>query len=504
MIEADGTSPAAAVTRRGTVVGTAAVSLAQAWRIALGLISMIVLARLLDPRDFGLVAMIWPIVGLVGLFQDWGLAQAVIQQQVVTRSQLNSLFWLASGAGTCGFALLAATSPLVADFYGEQRLIGIQATLALALILAALTTIPVALLTRQMRFVAASTIESLAALASFLVSVVLALLGFGPWALVVANLIGPLVMLAGATLLTRWLPGKPSILRDSQQLIKFGGGVFIFNVSNFLARNAHSVVIGYSSGSAPLGLYDRAARLLVLPLQQVSGPLSKVGLPVLARLREDPARYCRIYLRLVGLIMLATQPATIILTIAAEEAVPFLLGSQWSGAAPIFALLGLAALHQPASMTLTWIFQTQGRTGESARISVLATLITVAAMIAGSRWGVTGVALGYVLVELGVRAPALWICALRRGPVNIRSAGPTLIAHSLAAAGAAGAQLALRVLMDASLARFVSEAITVSIVYIALLLLFRPGRDLLGLIAATTWKACSAWVPMPAWGHKRF
>lgn len=469
----------AVVGGRGAAAATMVTAAAQGWRFAIGIASTIILARLLGPSDFGVFAMAAPIVGFVGLFQDFGLGRALIQQQILTRVQLESLFWFSILAAAVGTAVLVAAAPAMAAFYDEPRLVAVQVALAFSLLVGPFVTQPTSLLLRQARFSATAAVDAGAATIGFVCAILLAALNAGVWALVGGALAGSVAAAVAAALLTRWFPGRPVFRREARKLVAFGAGVFIYDLSNFISRYAHAVVIGFSSGAVQLGYYDRASRLLLAPLQQVSAPLNKVALPSLARLTGDPAGYRKLYLGMLRVVLTLTQPVVVVVIIAANEIIPAVLGEGWSEAAAIFAVLGLSALHQPATMTLSWLFQSQARTVENARIGVGAAAATVLAMVVGSRWGALGVAIAYVAVDSLVRAPALWCAALRTGPVAWRDATPVLATHAIAVVGAAAAQIAVRSVIDPSGLRLIAEAGAAGTAYLSLLLALSPARALL-------------------------
>jgi polysaccharide transporter, PST family len=199
------------------------------------------------------------------------------------------------------------------------------------------------------------------------------------------------------------------------------------------------VLIGRVWGDLALGLYDRAYKLLLFPLQQVNNPLSRVMMPALSRLQEEPERYRHAYLRTLQQILLLTVPGVVFLIVSADQLVPALLGAQWAEAAPIFRWLGVSALVQPMNSTMGWLFMSQGRAGHFLRWGAFSAASCMAAFAAGLPWGAIGVAAAYSLTELFVRLPALWWYVTRRGPVRlgdlIETALPFLFGGGLAYAG---------------------------------------------------------------------
>jgi PST family polysaccharide transporter len=229
-----------------------------------------------------------------------------------------------------------------------------------------------------------------------------------------------------------------------RDLLRFGGGLTGFNIFNFLARNADNIMIGRVWGDVALGLYDRAYKLLLFPLQQVNNPLSRVMVPVLSRLQDEPERYRAAYVKTLQQILLLTQPGVVFLIATADWLIPTLLGEAWRGAVPIFVWLGLAGLLQPVSSTMGWLFISQGRTREFMQWGAFGTATCIAAFAAGLPWGPVGVAAAYALSDILLRWPLLWWYTTRTGPVRQRDLWAAFLPFLGADVAAFGAIYAVR------------------------------------------------------------
>ncbi|MBV8425853.1 MAG: lipopolysaccharide biosynthesis protein [Hyphomicrobiales bacterium] len=456
----------------------AAVNLfSQAAKVAIQFASVIVLARLLSPTEFGVFGMVIPITAFVQIFQDLGLSQAVISSPTLTYGQLSSMFWINLALSVVLAIVLAACAPLLASLYHDQRVMALTLALAGTIPLSGLMTQHFALLTRQMRFTWLAVLDVLALLAGFLGSVVVALIWPSYWALFASVLMTMLVLLAGSWIGARWLPSRPAAWDKVRPMLHFGGGVIGYNISIYFARNLDKVLIGWRTGPFQLGLYDRAYKLLLLPLQNLNGPIARVMVPVLSRLSNDPERYRRVYLRTTQQILLAAFPGVVFMMATASTLIPRLLGSEWAGAAPIFTWLGLAGLHLPMSGTMAWLFVSQSRTTEYARWGFFNAATCIAGFAVGLPWGAYGVAVVYGLTDLFIRLPALWWYVGRRGPVRThdlyRLAFPFAAAGVIAAAALWGIETVVSVspfpyLIIACLSSYATTA--------AVLAMFPDGR----------------------------
>lgn len=397
--------------------GGALTAAAQAIKIGIQFVSVVVLARMLAPEDFGLVASVGPIIAFVGLFQNLGLQQAVIQRPEISRQQLNQVFWISALAGLICTIVIAALSPAVSAFYADGRMTGITLAAATPLLLGSLAALPLALMNRNLQFGQLAINDVATALAGLGAAIAAAYVGLGYWSLVIGPAAGAVVTLAGAWLATRWKPGRPSI-KVEREILSFGANLTGFNLVNFFSRNLDNILIGKFSGPVELGYYDRAYKLLLFPLQNINQPLSRLMVPLLSRIQDDKPRFRELYLRTNWLLAFITVPGIAALTIAAEPVVSILFGEHWLGVAPIFAWLGIAGLMQPVSSTTGWIFICQGKTGTMFRWGVYSALTTALSFAAGLKWGAVGVAAAYAISGYALRLPVLAVMIGRTGPVT--------------------------------------------------------------------------------------
>jgi polysaccharide transporter, PST family len=418
--------------RKAVAAGALVTAASQAYRVILNFASGVVLARLLTPADFGLVAMVSTSLTFVALIQDLGLNQATIQRARISGAQMSALFWLSLGSSVILAVILAASAPAIASFFGDLRLIPLTVAFSALVIVGGAQSQQLALLSRDMRFKSLAIIDILAVTSSAVAGVVIAWLTSSYWALFVSSLVFSVVSLGGAWILCAWRPGRPSFDGEFRQILSFGSGVSAFNIVNYFARNADSILIGRFYGAEPLGLYNRAYRLLLFPILQIQGPLGRVMLPLLARLQSDPERYRKAYAECMTLLLIASHPGLIFAIIFAEEVFLLLLGPSWVPAAQIFRWLGIAGLYHMVSSPTGWLFLSQGRAGDFFWLGLYNAITIVGAVVAGLPWGPVGVAASYAMSEYFLRVPVTFVVAGRRGPITARElwviAGPHVFA----------------------------------------------------------------------------
>jgi O-antigen/teichoic acid export membrane protein len=365
-------------------------------------IATVVLARLLTPADFGLVAMVTAITGLGQAFADLGLSEATIQHPEISHKQVSTLFWINVAIGLTLTSITAALAPVLAWFYREPRLKDITFLLSLTFLIGGLRVQHDALLRRQMRFSSLAFRDVASYVLAVPVAITMALRGFGYWAIVALPMTLNLIQMLLSWLLVRWIPGLPRRDAKVRSLITFGGNVaasyLIFNVN----RSADNVMIGWYWGAGPLGLYARAYNLLMLPVRQLSAPASSVAVPAFSRIQGDPERFARYYLRTINLILWISSPIFGFLFVAAKPAVVLILGRQWREAAPVFQILAISAFGQLLLDSTIWLFVSRGQSQRLLKLLLIISPIVVGSYAIGLPFGIKGVALSGSLVQLAI------------------------------------------------------------------------------------------------------
>jgi O-antigen/teichoic acid export membrane protein len=382
--------------RKSVVGGVAAVS-AQGAKFVVQTATMMVLARLLSPKDFGLQGMVVVLTGFLGLFRDAGLGIATVQKDEVTEEQTSTLFWINAAIGAVLAALCAAAAPLVVRFYHEPRLYWVVVVSGLAFLFNGVATQHGALLQRSMRFVTQAKIDVLSLAVGSGTGVVMALLGCRYWSLVGMAMAISIVNTAALWFVVPWIPGPPRRKSGIRSMLHFGGMATCNSFVVYLAWNAEKLLLGRFWGADALGLYGRAFQLVTLPVQQLNTAVTGVALPALSRIQHDATRLARSFLRGFSLLISVTVPITVSCALFAEEIVRVVLGAKWMEAAPIFRLLSPVAVVFAVANPLSWLVMSMGRMGRALAISTATTPLVILGIVLGLSHGPKGVALGYSL-----------------------------------------------------------------------------------------------------------
>ncbi|HSS98942.1 MAG TPA: lipopolysaccharide biosynthesis protein, partial [Terriglobales bacterium] len=324
--------------------GGIAILFGQGAKFLLQTVSTVIMARLLRPADFGLIAMVSAFIGMIGLWTDLGLSNAVVQRAKITHAQVSALFWINCALGAAVMLIVAALSPMVAWFFHEPRLVGITLAISSVFFLAGLTVQHRALMRRQMRFIAINVIDGVSLAVGIAIGVIMAWFRFGYWSLLGMQIASSLSTCILCWVACDWRPARFQRRVGMRSMVAFGANVTAYQVLNYMTRNFDNVIIGRFIGAIALGVYSKAYGLLMLPLTQINWPLSSVMLPALSRLQDNPSEYTKLYLRATRAMALITLPIIVFTAFLAHDTVHVMLGWQWSNAAPIFRLLAPAAV----------------------------------------------------------------------------------------------------------------------------------------------------------------
>lgn len=401
-----------------SVRGGAITVVSQACKFILQTGSTIVLARLLTPADFGLIAMVTAVTNFALIFRDLGLSTATIQKADINHDQISTLFWVNAALGVSVAAVVFALAPAVAWFYDDPRLTPVTMALATTFIFGGLTVQHQAMLQRHMRFFAIGLVEIIAMAVSVVVAVIAALLGTGYWSLVIMHISLAIVMTLGMWCAFPWKPGLPKRRVGTRSMLRFGGHITGFNIVNYFARNADNILIGKFIGATALGFYSKAYALLMLPITNLRGPMSAVATPALSLLQKEPTKYKTYYEKIVTIIAFLSMPLIVYLAIYAEEVIILILGRQWLPVARIFQVLAIAAFIQPAESTRGLVLISLGQGRRYLIWGVVNAVITVISFIIGIWWGAIGVATAYSAANYLILLPSLWYC-YRESPVSL-------------------------------------------------------------------------------------
>lgn len=359
-----------------------------------------VLARLLKPSDFGLMAMVAVFANMFVLLNDPGLSAAIIQKQDVTEEHLSSAFWANLLEGFVITVLFLALAPLIARFYSKSELTPIIMVLSIMFTVSSVGMIQSALFSKRMDFRTLAIVEITASILAGAVAIVLAAYGFGVWSLVAQALASTSIMTVSLFTISGWKPKFMFRWPPFRELLSYGLHLMGFNFVNYFIRNLDNMLIGKFLGAVQLGFYDIAYRLLLFPLGSVSQVIGQVMFPALSVIQDDKKAVCFAYTRATRYIGTISFPLMAGLAVLAPQFVRVALGLKWGRSIFLIQILALVGLVQSITTTVGWLYMSQGRTATLLRFGLSVAPVYIAAFVIGLRWNVEGVAVSYAIAVL--------------------------------------------------------------------------------------------------------
>lgn len=351
------------------------------------LVITMVLARLIAPEDFGLVAIVTVFTGLFALLSDMGVGVAIVQYRDLTEEDYGALFGfsllLAVGL-TAGFC---AISPLVATFYGDARLIPLCCAASPQLLFATLNMVPSGLMLKERRFDAIGFRLVCATVVSGAVAIGLAFAGAGCYALVVQSALSAFIVLV-------WNLAARGVSKVSlrfagplKRIFSYSAYQFGFSLINYFSRNLDNMLIGRFMGSAQLGYYDKAYKLTGYPLSAFSSVIGSIIQPYMAEHQDEPDAIFKCFMKIEKLLSLVGVGVAVMFFCASSEIIQVFYGPGWESAIPVFSALGISVYFQMMGNPSGAFFQSLGRTDYMFRVGVINTGLTVLGLCAGLAGG---------------------------------------------------------------------------------------------------------------------
>jgi teichuronic acid exporter len=360
----------------------------------------VILARLLVPEDFGIIALLALFTSLSIVFVQGGLSIAIIQRQRTTSDEESAIFWW-NLAGSILFGLvIILAGPALAAFFHQTVLRYLVFVAAAQLVFAAAGAVHTAILTKELRFDLLTKASLFASLLSGVVAVTAAFMGAGVWALALQIVTMALFNTAALWFAIDWRPTLHFRFETIRELFSFGAWVSVGNVMEVLYTNGFSFVIGKLHGVRQLGFYNQASATQLLPSSALSTIVSRVALPLLASNQDDPDALRRSLRLAIRSVMLVNLPAMAGLVILSDLVVTVLLGPRWLPAAPILSILALGGILFPLHVINLQLVLARGQTATFIKIEITKKTVGIACVLVGSVFGIIGLAWSQVVYSV--------------------------------------------------------------------------------------------------------
>ncbi len=376
--------------------------------LAIQIVSAAVLARLLTPRDFGLVTMVTTFSLLLMNFGLNGFTEAVVQREVVDHAVASNLFWIDIGGSLALSIGFAAAGSLLARLYRNPLIVGVTEAMSLTIFLTGLSVIHLALLKRAMRFGVVSANDLIARAVSIVVAIFLASAGWGYWALVAGAVALSASTCIGAWVSCWWMPGIPRRNPNTGPMVRFAMHTYGRFITGYFSGNLDNFLVGWRLGASQLGFYKKAYDLFVLPTNQLSLSLTNVAVSALSRFQRDLVQYRRYFLSAFGVMAFVGMALSADLTLVGKDLVFVLLGPKWGETGRIFTIFGPGIGVMLLYCTHIWIHLSIGRADRWFRWGLIDMVVTALFLVIGLHWGAEGIAAAWVIAYWVIVLPALW------------------------------------------------------------------------------------------------
>ncbi len=439
---------------------------------------IVLLARLLTPADYGVAGMALVVTSFAMILTDPALGAALIQRPTIDERDRSTVFWIAAGIGAMLTILGVGASGVVADFFGEDQVQNLFIATSFCFFPISLSVVHRALLARKLAYRSLEIRDMIATVTGGAIAVVVAIAGFGAWA-VVANFIAySLTSTVLVWLLMDWRPRAVFSTDRAHRLSGFSMRIFAATILSWGTQNLDKVLVGRFLGAPALGAYSLAYSAMFLPMNLLGGPFHQVVGPVFSRIQGDTARLERAWLRSKRLSIAIVAPGMLVLVVVAPDFVPLVFGETWDDAVVPLQLLCLGGLA--SSLTnLHWsVLQARGEAAAVLRLTVVSSVLTISAFVAGLHWGIVGVAAFY--------AAARWLYVVPSTLITTRAvsfdfwrtlrAGAGMLPAAIAAAAVAAAERQL--LLETALPQYARLALVSAgmvLAYAAIVLVFSPA-----------------------------
>lgn len=382
---------------------------AQVFKVVLQLTSITVLAKLLEPKYYGVMAISNAVTTFAGLFRDLGTTAALIQAKDATEEVKSTSFWITSAMGAFLAIVLACIAAPIAGYYKEPELFWVMLIIAASFPVSAMAAVHATMMERAGRFRELTYLEVSVQAISLMCAIGLALLGFGVYSLAAPSLLVGVISTTYLLRAYKWWPTTRPTRESLGRVASFSANLTGFNLINYFARNADTMIIGRVLGAAPLGIYTAGMKLMLFPLQSITWVSNRALFPVLSQAQHNPKHFKELYLNTVAFVALLTFPLMTGLWITREEFVLVVYGDKWHGLETIIAWLAPVGLLQSVNSTTGTVYMAKGVTHLLLRVGTASAIVQVAAFVVGAQYGIAEVAAAYLVANLFTIVPNLLI-----------------------------------------------------------------------------------------------
>lgn len=365
----------------------------------------IILARLLEPSDFGTIAIFGVFLAIGQTLIDSGLSNSLIRTSDADNRDFSTVFFFNLIISTIIFLIFFFSSPWIARYFEMPILVDVIRVYSITLVIGAFASVQSTLFTKRLDFKTPFLIRMPSAIISAVVGVVMAYLGYGVWSLVGISISGSIV---STIMLWYYSPWKPKFVFNNEKFkshFSFGYKLTLSALINTLFANIYTIVIGKQFNSMTLGYYNKANSYSMMPVNFISGPLNKVTYPLFAEIKDDNVRLKQVYKKLMKTVIFIISPVLALMTALAEPLFSFVITDKWLPAVPFFQLTCITALLYPVHAYNLNILLVKGRSDLFLRLEIIKKILTIIVLSTSVRFGIYAILIGQIfssIISLGI------------------------------------------------------------------------------------------------------
>lgn len=366
---------------------------------AISLVIMLVLASLLGPSDYGLVAMLAIFIAIAAVFVNSGFSSALIRKEDRDEKDYATTFFFSLAVSVVCYSILFFFAPVIADFYQHQELIDLTRIIALTVVMNAFAIIPRTKLTVELNFKSQAKANLTSLLCGGIIGLTMAFHGFGVWSLVAKQIISTFINVVMLNVLSPWKPTESFCTNTFKNLFGFGSKLLASNLLDTIYNNLYGLVIGKQFSATQLGFYNQANTLSSLPATTVTNVIQKVTYPMLSAMQGNGSKLDDAYLKTLKITTIVVFPLMFGLSIVSEPLVILLLGDKWNESAHLISILSMAFALYPVHAINLNMLQVKGRSDLFLKLEIIKKIIVTVVLFVTVPFGVVEMCVGIVVTS---------------------------------------------------------------------------------------------------------
>ncbi|MDO5509783.1 MAG: lipopolysaccharide biosynthesis protein [Weeksellaceae bacterium] len=360
----------------------------------------IILARILAPADFGLIAMFTVVMAVATALTDGGMTASLIRSKDLDELDFSTVFWFNIGTAIVLYILIYLTSPLIASFFDEAVLTNVIRVYSIILLINSFGAVQNAQMTRDMNFRSLFKVQVPSLMIAGIAAVIMALNEFGVWTLVFYPIIQSVCYVIQIWLYSKWRPSFSFSKNKFRYHFNFGYKLTLSGLLDKIFANIYTVIIGKFFSPADLGFYNRADTLKQLPVSNLSTALNKVTYPLFAKISHEQEKLKTVYKKLMKVVVFILAPILCLMASTAEPLIRFLLTEKWMPAIPYFQILAIAGILYPIHAYNLNILKVKGRSDLILKLEFIKKVLVIVILALSIPFGVIGIVWGQVIFSI--------------------------------------------------------------------------------------------------------